>query len=104
MRKTMKLDEFIAEAEKRFGKDRKKWRYICPSCETAQSAEDLLAAGVAKEDVDRYIGFSCIGRFTGEKGCDWTLGGLFQIHELEIEDHEGKTHPHFELAPGEDDD
>lgn len=95
---TIKLDDFIAEAEKRFGTDRTKWKFICPRCKTPQSGQDLVDAGVKKECVNDYLGFSCIGRWTKDKGCDWTLGGLFKIHTLEIEDHDGKMHPYFELA------
>jgi len=97
MRK-IKLSNFIAEAESKFGEDRKKWKFKCPQCGKEQSAEDLVAAGVDKEKVNNYLGFSCIGRWDQKQGCDWTLGGLFQIHTLEIEDAEGKMHPHFELA------
>jgi hypothetical protein len=97
--KTIKLAEFLKEAEARFGGATHKWKFVCPSCKTAQSAEDMVAAGVSKEDVGRYVGFSCVGRFNkGKTGCDWTLGGLFRIHELEIEDESGKMHPHFDLA------
>ena len=108
---TMNLDDFKKEAEIRFGKKGSKWKFICPICGTAQSAEDLVAAGVPKDKVGSYIGFSCVGRWTEAgphkkddkpgKGCDWTLGGLFSLHKLEIEDNEGKMHPHFELAPKE---
>ncbi len=95
---TIKLDDFIREAEKRFGMDRTKWKFICPRCKTPQGAEDLIAVGVEKEKIGDYLGFSCIGRWTKDKGCDWTLGGLFKIHTLEIEDHDGKMHPRFELS------
>lgn len=97
--KVISLEAFKAEATKRFGEDAKKWQFKCVKCGTTQSAEDLVAAGVPKEKVDRFIGFSCIGRWDKNKGCDWTLGGLFTIHEIEIETPDGKRHPHFELAP-----
>ena len=97
--KKIKIDDFLKEAEVRFGKDRKDWKFICPRCKTPQSAADLVAAGVDKEKVNNYIGFSCIGRWDKNKGCDWTLGGLLNIHQLEIEDSAGKMHPHFDIAP-----
>lgn len=80
----------------------------CPACGTIQSARDLIAAGAGKDfdEVEKYLGFSCVGRWTHEKGpprekgtqegCNWTLGGLFQIHEFEVIDEEGKHHPNFE--------
>jgi hypothetical protein len=86
---------------------------ICPKCGTVQSATDLIAAGAGKDldAVEKYLGFSCVGRFTGAgghvrgdasgKGCNWTLGGLFRIHELEVETPDGELHPRFELATAE---
>jgi hypothetical protein len=74
--------------------------------------EDLINAGASPATVEKYIGFSCIGRFTnagphktGEppgRGCDWTLGGLFGLQKLEVVDEEGKHHPHFEPATAEE--
>jgi len=65
-------------------------------------------------DVQKYFGFSCVGRFTGagnppkpedkgkeQKGCNWTLGGLFQMHDLEVVTPDGKKHPCFEPATPE---
>jgi len=96
--RTLKLDDYLAEGERLFGKDRKKWKFICPQCKTIQSYSDFIEAEVSPEDIPKYLGFSCIGRFTeGKKGCDWTLGGLFQIHELEVL-HDDKKSPRFEFA------
>lgn len=93
--------------------------FICPICGTVQSMASLVKAGADKATVDKYIGFSCEGRFSNVgpmpaekdkstkaaerrlmRGCNWTLGGLFQLHELEIEDENG-SHPHFEIATPE---
>lgn len=116
--KTMTQQEFLAEAKRRFGEDPKKWKFVCPACGTIQSVQQLLDAlinvGFKKDDVHGYIGYSCIGRFTKagdvgisakhlkrpwNKGCNWTLGGLLQIHTLEIvmEDN-GNRRPCFEFA------
>lgn len=89
--------------------------FICPMCGTVQSADDLIKASAGKDfdDVEKYLGFSCIGRFTGMgppskaratapgKGCNWTLGGLFRMHKLEVITEDGKRHPHFEVATPE---
>ncbi len=89
---------------------------ICPACHTVQCAQDLIRAGAGEkppettsfETIVKYLGFSCVGRFTGAgpakmdappgKGCDWTLGGLFHIHELEIILPDGKRQMSFTLA------
>lgn len=118
--KTMTQDEFLAEAKRRFGEKVANWKFVCPMCGTVQSIGQLrdavIASGGTKEDVHGYIGFSCIGRFTGQgdggitvksrgekwdKGCNWTLGGLFQMHTLEV-DIDGHKRPTFELADKEE--
>lgn len=82
----------------------------CPMCGTIQCANDLLAAGAGAtfDEIEKYLGFSCVGRWTNAgphqpgtppgKGCDWTLGGLFQMHKLEVITEDGQHHPRFELA------
>lgn len=86
--------------------------FVCPLCKQVQSARDLIQAGAGRtfEDVEKYIGFSCVGRFTGAgsprkspdgKPCNWTLGGLFKVHTLEVETPDGKRHPCFALATPE---
>jgi len=42
---------------------------------------------------------SYINRWQAGKGCNWTLGGLFQIHTLETVDADGNATPVFEFAP-----
>jgi len=39
----------------------------CPMCKTVQSAASLIAAGAGADfdAVGKYLGFSCVGRFTG---------------------------------------
>ena len=107
-RKTMTLDEFHA-ALKAQGVPREHLAAKCPMCHTVQSIADLQRAGA---DPDLSFGFSCVGRFTGAgpkrkneapgRGCDWTLGGLFPIHTLEVVTEDGKHHPHFALATPEE--
>jgi hypothetical protein len=75
--------------------------FRCPNCRTVQSMALLVAHGVTPDEAETCIGFSCVGRFTTPPkaiGCDWTLGGLFKIHELEVVDAEGGVHPRFEIA------
>lgn len=104
--KTLTVEEFRAELKKQ-NVPNTEIKFVCPMCGTVQSANDLIAAGAGKtfEDVEKYIGFSCVGRFTGAgsprkkpdgKPCNWTLGGLFQFHKLEVITPDGKHHPHFE--------
>lgn len=93
-------------------KRREDFALVCPMCRTVQTGQDLIDAGAGAtfDEVEKYLGFSCIGRFTGAptpriepdgKPCNWTLGGLFQTHELEILADDGTTSPIFEPATPE---
>ena len=88
--------------------------FVCPMCGTVQNMIDLIRAGAGEteDDVSKYIGFSCVGRFTHHKpppqekgsqsGCNWTLGGVLQLHKFEVVTDDGVRHPHFDLAtPGQ---
>lgn len=108
------VQEFHAEIRAQGAADRRDIAFKCPICRTVQSARDLIAAGAGEnmDAVEKFLGFSCVGRFTdaGEhkrgapagNGCNWTLGGLFQLHELEVVTEDGKGHPRFELASAEE--
>lgn len=69
--------------------------FICPACGTVQTAQDLIDAGVGEsfEDVAGQIAFSCVGRYDEDVDCDWTLGGLLQIHDLEVVAEDGESVP-----------
>ena len=83
----------------------------CPMCRTVQSRALLKREGCPDEEVEGQIGFSCVGRWNGagppprkddqgprdRPGCNWPLGGLFSVHELEVE-KDGVSHPMFEIA------
>jgi len=109
--KTMTVEEFH-DALRDQEVPREHFAFVCPMCGTVQSATDLINAGAGKDfaDVSRYLGYSCVGRFTKAgpprkspdgKPCNWTLGGLFQMHTFEVVDEEGKHFPHFEPATKE---
>lgn len=94
----MKVSEYLDTLRERFGSDPKNWKVICPMCKTIQSVQEFHEAGIIP--ADGVFGYSCIGRFSRvKKGCNWTLGGLFQAHTLILIDTEGNEHPRFEIAP-----
>lgn len=110
--KTMTLADFQAALRSQ-GVEREHYTFRCPMCRTLQTASDLIRAGAGQsfEDVQKYLGFSCVGRFTGAPGprkvadgqpCDWTLGGLFSLHKLEVLTEDGTLVPHFEVASPEE--
>lgn len=111
---TMTLGEFKAALIGQGVPSHEHFALKCPICGTVQSAKDLIRAGAGQtfDDVEKYLGFSCVGRFTGAgahqpgeppgRGCNWTLGGLFQLHKLEVVTEDGKHHPRFELATADE--
>jgi len=94
--KIINKTDFVNLARQRFGHDKKKWQFICPNCGTVQTEEQFIEHGVT--DYESVVAFSCIGRYVDGIGCNWTLGGLFKIHNLEVMDDDGKSYPFFDLA------
>jgi len=104
------VDEFHAELKAQGVSSQDHFAFRCPMCGAIQSAADLVAAGAGDsfEKVKSDLGFACVGRWTGAgghkkgapagSGCDWSLGGLFKIHKLEIVASDQGRHPFFELA------
>jgi hypothetical protein len=104
------IPEFHAELRAQGVSTREQLAFKCPMCGTIQSAQSLInaRAGESFDKVEKYLGFSCVGRFTNAgphkksatpgRGCDWTLGGLLGLHSLEVIDDDGKAHPRFEIA------
>lgn len=107
---TMTIPEFHAALRAQGVSSHEHCAFLCPMCNTPQSGASLIAAGAGKtfDEVERYVGFSCVGRFTSAgphdpkhapgRGCDWTLGGLLRLHQLVVIDDEGKERPRFRLA------
>ncbi|MGK9477881.1 VVA0879 family protein [Melioribacter sp. OK-6-Me] len=69
--KQMKIKEYIDLLRARHGEKIEDWKVICPICKCEQTVQDFLDAGIDIKDVFNYFGFSCIGRFTEAKGCDY---------------------------------
>lgn len=103
------VEEFHARLKAQGVSARKHLAMVCPMCGVAQSMNSLIeaGAGATEDEVEKHLGFSCVGRFTkagpprkkpdGEP-CNWTLGGFFKAHELEIITADGKSHPTFRPA------
>lgn len=102
---TMTLDEFKASVLAQ-GVKIEDAAFVCPMCGKVQSACDLINAGVGEdfEEVEKFLAYSCVGRWTNAgppkkekngQGCNWTLGGLFRCHELEVVTPDGEKHPRF---------
>lgn len=110
---TLTLEEFRSKLKEQ-GVPTEHFAFKCPACGTVQSGYDLIKndAGKDFDDIQKYLAFSCIGRFTHHKpppqqkstqeGCNWTLGGLFKIHTLMVITPDGASHPRFDIATPEE--
>lgn len=96
-RRTISYDDWLAEGRQRFGEDPLKWRFMCVACGETQTLQDFLDAGLSKDEAMSHIYFSCIGRLVKGRGCNWSLGGLFQINTLTVV-RDGKSTAAFEFA------
>lgn len=103
-RRCITIEQFKAELQAQ-GVPREHLAVKCVQCGTVQSRQDFIDAGVHRtmQEAQKHWGFSCIGRFVSNTGCDWTLGGLFQIHQLEIDFGDGSNPmPIFEPSTPEE--
>lgn len=84
-RRRISLEAFGEEGRALFGERGRDWQFRCPGCGGVQTPLDFVNLGVAADHAMDRATFSCIGRLPGAtRGCDWTLGGLFQLHLLEV--------------------
>ena len=97
--KKLSYEEWISKAKELFGQDSKAWKFKCPSCGHTQSIKSVLEhnPSLNLDDVKNWIHYNCEGRTNEGEGCVWALGGLFQIHKLEIT-RNGITIPSFEFT------
>lgn len=81
-----------------FGENPREWRFQCPACGHVQCAREVRERNPDAKNLSDWIYFSCEGRHTRGVGCDWTLGGLFQIHTLEVQGEGKKPTPVMRFA------
>lgn len=99
-KKTITLEEWQKEGKNLFGNNTQDWKFKCPNCGNIQSYKSIKEHNPEiKLNVDN-ITFNCEGRLNSKYGCDWTLGGLFQIHELEVIASENKIIKVFDFYRG----
>lgn len=97
-------EEWLAEAEKRFGADPLKWRFVCPSCKCVASVQDWKDGGASEGEV----AFSCVGRrkdgddsntFRGNgQRCTYAGGGLFRLNPIKVTLPDGGVREAFAFA------
>lgn len=99
------LEEWQNEAACRFGNKGREWQFKCPKCESVQTGQDFIDAGMTLSDAQGRAYFSCIGRWVEGKGCNWTAGGLFGTlgKGRIVIDPDGVEHEVFEFGNAKED-
>ena len=83
--KRISFDEWKAEAIRLYGRDERNWRFKCPNCGHVQCGKEVRERNPSLiGTISDWITCNCEGRHTPGIGCNWTLGGLFQIHKVEV--------------------
>ena len=88
-------EDWLTELKKRFGNDAKNWAFKCPSCGNIQTANDFIKHKIDEPESKVY--YNCIGRYVKGVGCDWSLGGFFNINKVSVM-KDAKIFPVFEMA------
>lgn len=111
-RPKIKLEDWHKLASKKFGKNARHWKFICPVCETPQTAQDFIDAGAPEEEAKTSIAVECIGRWLPEKQkafdsrqgkivkgqpCDYAGYGLFALNPVPVEFEDGKIFHAFDF-------
>lgn len=105
-REQITLDEFVLRLQAQ-GVPQEHCAFRCVRCGHIQSAASLVRY-LPPEDAGNAAYYSCEGRYSKDVGCDWTLGGLLQIHKLEVLTEDSiivgmlRAVPVFELASPEE--
>lgn len=97
---------WLSEARRRFGDDKMKWAFLCPSCGHRATVADWKEVGATEGE----IAFSCIGRHikgAGELGCspgpcNYAGGGLFALNPVSITLEDGGVTTRFAFADPEE--
>jgi len=110
----MNHSEWLDKAKRLYGKNAGDWKFKCPVCQTVQTAQDFVRAGLSKEEASTSIAQECIGRHLqnkekafGEKKrkkgvpCDYAGYGLFKLNPVEIIMDDGTKYNAFDFADEE---
>lgn len=108
MKREIAIEDWNAEGELLFGKDKKNWRFICPCCKHEASIQDWFDLGAKPGEV----AFSCVGRRikgskqafdeSGQGPCTYAGGGLFRLNPIVVIDSEGRKSELFAFAQSKD--
>jgi hypothetical protein len=98
--------DWLAEGERRFGKNPSDWKFVCPSCGHIQAIGDFRQykeRGATPATAAQL----CIGRFTGAEGafdpakhkpCNYTVNGLLCLAKTVVVMDDGVEQAVFDFA------
>lgn len=90
------LEQWQAEAVRRFGKDPMGWKFICPACKWIASVQDWKDAGASEGEA----AISCIGRRKPiPTQCNYAGYGLFRLNPVNVLHEGGNVVQAFDFAP-----
>nr|WP_321349733.1 VVA0879 family protein [uncultured Methanoregula sp.] len=91
------LEEWKAEAIRRFGTDEEQWKFVCPNCGHVQCGQDFIDKfGTSGGKGVNTALQECIGRYGVGEGCDYCSFGLIDSDTKVVKD--GKKVPVFPFA------
>ena len=97
------LEQWKAEAKRRFGDHPRTWAFLCPQCGHVATCEDWKSRGARPEDAPRKcIELESTGKLgNDDQPCDWAAFGLLKTlgKGVEIEMPDGKVVEAFDFAP-----
>lgn len=101
---TMQFAEWDALGTRLFGPDADRWLFVCPSCGLVQSRADFNKLKAPPPEINKVVGFSCIGRWSagkvyemlaGGQPCNYAGGGLFGLNPQKVVDPSDVVHAVF---------
>lgn len=116
-RPRMQYADWLAEGQRRFGRDFFTWRFVCPVCKHVQAVSDFEQFKDQGVEPDAAT-HNCIGRYTGRSGhldltqpdskvrfregeqppCNYTAYGLFRLAPLIVVMEDGSLNESFAFA------
>lgn len=92
-------EQWLQEAERRYGPKLRNIRFRCPACGHVQSGQDFIDLGMSPAQAAQRAGFSCIGRWmpaareafggSGPGPCNYAGAGLFRIAPIMVSTEQG---------------
>ena len=93
--KELDYNKWLEKGNKKFGRI-ENWKFKCPKCGNIATVAEFEELGKSANTATQ----NCIGRFTKEKGCDWTAYGLLGTLDkgISVKNVDGSTIQVFDFG------